>query len=173
MNVVARRRFIAAGALGVALVGGGCASPLWQRDQYTVEGALLGTTCRASIDGRPYVGNAAGLGEKIQFVGHASSPLGVAIKTLVCRGIVLTFVSPEGARTATGRYRIANGAVGYDTGSVRLYIGFSGIKAGPWPFAFTGVHLEGKGGYLQLDDMTDSTARGTFHAVARRQPNGE
>ena len=91
----------------------------------------------------------------------------------MCRGIALTFVTPYGVRPAAGHYRISSGAVGYDTGSVRLYIAFSRITAGSWRLAPTGVHLEAKDGYLQLDEITDSTARGTFHAIVRRQPNGE
>jgi hypothetical protein len=30
-----------------------------------------------------------------------------------------------------------------------------------------------KEGYVQLEEFTDSTARATFHAITRRQPNGE
>lgn len=91
----------------------------------------------------------------------------------MCRGIAFTFVTPRSVRPTAGHYRISGGAVGYDTGSVRLYIVYSGVKEGAWPFAPTGVHLEAKDGYLQLDEITDSTARGTFHAIVPRQPNGE
>lgn len=173
MNLPSRRRLVASVAAGLLLLMGGCASPLWQYDRYVVEGELLGSTCRATIDGRPFVGEVAGLGEKMQFSEDASPPRGQTITSLVCRGIVLQFVSRRGTQPGPGRYRVVSSVIGIDTGSVELYIGFSGINEGHWPFALTGVHLEGKDGYVQLDAMTDSSAHGTFRAIARRQPNGE
>jgi hypothetical protein len=91
----------------------------------------------------------------------------------VCRRLVLEFLSRAGTRPGAGRYRVVSHVIGTDTGSVGVYVGFSGIDAGRWSFAPTGVHLEGKEGYLQLGEMTDSSASGTFRAVVRRQPNGE
>lgn len=177
MSVLSPRRLVSSVVLGVVLLVTGCANPLWDQDHYVVEGALTGATCRATIDGQPFVASVAGLGDSIQihrdFEDNAGLPREQGIKTLICRGLVLEFVSPRGTVPAPGRYRIANGVIGKDTGSVNLYIESSNINEGRWPFAFTGVHLEGKEGYLQLDEMTESSARGTFHAIMRRQPNGE
>ena len=167
-----RCALVAIVTLGVVLLVGGCASPLWEYDHYVVEGALMDTTCRATIDGRPFAGNVAGLGEKLRFSIDASPPLGRTITTLGCRGIVMQFDTPEGTRPVPGRYRIANRVIGSDT-TVTLDVNFSGINEGRWPLAFTGVHLEAKEGYLQLDEMTGTAVRGTFHAIVRRQPNGE
>jgi hypothetical protein len=169
LNVLFRLRRRA--ALGAVLLVAGCASPLWEYDHYVVDGALLGTTCKASIDGRPFVGNFNDLGEKILFPQDASPPDGRTMTGLVCRGLILEFVSPEGTRPAPGRYRIVSH--GIDTGTVQMSIHYSGIDEGNWPFASTGVHLEGKEGYVQLDELTDSSVRATFHVVVRRQPNGE
>ena len=77
----------------------------------------------------------------------------------------------EGTLPAPGRYRVADGA-NHDPGGVALHIEESHITAGRWPFALTGIHLEGKEGPLQLEQFTDSSARGTFRAMVRRQPNG-
>lgn len=177
MSVLSPRRLVSSVVLGVVLLVTGCANPLWDQDHYVVEGALTGTTCRATIDGRPFVGLAAALGDSIQilrdYARNMGLPEGQGLKTLICRGLILGFVSPEGTFPAPGRYRIAVGVRNLDTGSVNLSIESSHINEGRWPFAFTGVHLEGKEGYLQLDEMTESSARGTFHAIMRRQPNGE
>ena len=177
MNAFPRRWLISSVTLGVVLLTSGCGSPLWKNDHYVVEGALTGTTCRVTIDGRPFVGEVAGLGDSIQihrdFEDNAGLPPGLGIKSLICRGLVLEFVSPRGTLPAPGRYSVADGVIGKDTGSVNLYIEFSHINEGRWPFALTGVHLEGKEGYLQLDEMTDFSARGRFRAIVRRQPNGE
>lgn len=175
MNGLHHRGLVAGVALGVVLLATGCANPAWDKDHYVVEGALTGTSCRATIDGHPFVGLADALGDSIQIQrgDDADLPPEQGIRTLICRGLVLEFVSPRGTLPAPGRYRIAEGEIGKDPGSVNLYIESSHITEGRWPFAFTGVHLEGREGYLQLDEMTESSARGTFHAIVRRQPNGE
>jgi hypothetical protein len=153
-----------------------CASPLWRYDHYVVEGALMGTTCRAMIDGRPFAGDTTGLGEKMSIqhdnVSETGLPDGQGVKTIVCRGLVLQFVSPEGAYPARRRFRVADGT-SLDTGVVSVAIDHSDVGEGHWPFAITGVYLEGKEGVVQLDEMTDSTARGTFRMIVRRQPRGE
>ena len=66
MNAFPRRWLISSVTLGVVLLTSGCGSPLWKNDHYVVEGALTGTTCRVTIDGRPFVGEVAGLGDSIQ-----------------------------------------------------------------------------------------------------------
>jgi hypothetical protein len=100
-------------------------------------------------------------------------PAGQGTETLVCRGLVLEFVTRKGTFSAPGRYRIADVVSNRDPGIVTMDLTSSQITEGRWPFAFTGVHLEGREGYLQLDEMTESSARGTFRAMMRRQPNGE
>jgi hypothetical protein len=136
----------------------------------------MGTTCRATIDGRPFAGDTAGLGEKLtvrrDLVQNADLPEGTGVKTLVCRGLVMEIVSKEGAFAPPGRYPVAEG-VSLDTGVVSVLVSSGDIGAGRWPLALTGVHLEGKEGFLQLDEMTNDAARGTFRVIVRRQPNGE
>jgi hypothetical protein len=160
---------------GLAALAAGCASPSWQYDHYVVEGALMGETCRATIDGRPFVGDTTGLGEKLSIqhdnVSDVGLPEGQGVKTIVCRGLVLQLVSPEGAFPSRQRFRVADG-VSLDTGVVSVHVEHSDVGEGHWPFALTGVHLEGKEGFLQLDEMTKYLARGTFRAIVRRQPNG-
>lgn len=136
----------------------------------------MGATCRATIDGRPFVGDTAGLGEKLtirrDLDQNPDLPDGTGVKTLVCRGLVMEIVSKQGAFAPPGRYRVADG-VSLDTGVVSVLVSSGDVGAGHWPLAPTGVHLEGKDGFLQLDEMTASTAHGTFRMIVRRQPNGE
>jgi hypothetical protein len=173
MLVSLRYCLVATFALGLVLLIDGCASPLWRYDHYVVEGALRDSTCSATIDGRPFIGNVGGLGEKIIFTPLTEQPPGQTLTMFVCRGIVVEFITAAGSSPRPGRYPIENGEIGIDTGTVVLHIGYSGVGTGPWPFALSGVHLAGKEGYLQLDAMTNSSVRGTFHAIVRRQPNGE
>jgi hypothetical protein len=82
---------------GLAAVVVACANPLWRHDRYVLEGAFMGTTCRATIDGRHFAGDTAGLGEKLtvrrDLVQNADLPEGTGVKTLVCRGLVMEIVS--------------------------------------------------------------------------------
>jgi hypothetical protein len=151
----------------------GCANPLWRYDHYVVDGALLGTTCKASIDGRPFVGNFNDLGENIQFPKETFEPPGRTLVGLVCRGLAMDIISPAGTRPAPGRYRVTSTSESSVAGTVQIDVHYSGIDEGNWPLAWTGVHLEAKEGYLQLEELTDSTARATFHFIARRETSGE
>ena len=175
MNLCSRRRPRWHALVGLVLLTLGCASPLWKNDHYVVDGVLEGTTCRVTIDGQPFVGTVA-LGDSIQimadFVSNSGLPRGQGVKALICRGLVLEFISPEGTLPAPGRYRIAPEGSNSDPGSVDLHIEESHITEGRWPFALTGIHLEGREGHLQLEQFTDSSVRGTFRAIVRRQPNG-
>jgi hypothetical protein len=162
--------------LGLVALTVACASPLWRYDHYVVEGALMGTTCRATIDGRPFAGDTTGLGDKMTIRRDNISMVGLrageGMKSIVCRGLVLGFVSAQGGYPGPRRFRIADGA-SIDTGVVSVSIENSGVSEGHWPLALTGIHLEGKEGFLQLDEMTDSSARGTFRLIMRREANGE
>ena len=173
MPILLRRRRAANLALGFLLLAGGCASPLWKYDHYVVDGALLGDSCRATIDGHPFVGDVAGLGPKIQLIGDTNSPRGWTITGVVCRGLVLEFAYPRGTLPSPGRYRIVSEMTRRDTANVKLSVYNGNINEGRWPYAPTGVYLEGQEGYLQLEEFTGTSVRATFHAIARRRPNGE
>lgn len=160
---------VAVFALNLANVFCGCASPLWARDRYVVDGALLGTRCQATVDGHPFAGNLPGLGDIRLLVD--SSEASYTVTTIVCRGLVFELYTSGNGPPSPGRYHLANPLAGGDT-SATLNVGYSSyVTAGRWPFARTGVHLEAREGHLQLEAITGTTARGTFHAVMRREAN--
>jgi hypothetical protein len=147
----------------------GCPSPLWARDRYLVDGALLGSKCQATVDGHPFAGNLPGPGDIRLLVD--SSDASYRVTTVVCRGLVLEFDTSGEGPPSPGRYHLANRGAGGDT-TATLEVAYSSyVTAGRWPFARTGVHLEAREGYLQLEAITGGTARGTFHAVMRREAN--
>jgi hypothetical protein len=169
------RRALMAVALGVAAMGSGCANPQWRSDDYTVDGTLEGTTCRMTVDGHTLTARDGQFSETILIQrdpgARSQLPPGQGLNSVYCLGLQLLIVAPVGTFPPPGRYR-AVGPLVSDPGVVTVRVYFRGVREGSWPFAFTGVHLEAKDGFLQLDEMTSNSARGTFRAVMRRQPNG-
>jgi hypothetical protein len=169
---------LAAGAtLALTVAAGGCTSPLWRFDRYTVEGAFSDATCNITIDGRPVMPDAVLPDVPVQvmrdFMYDPTLPPGQGVKSLRCLGMIFLIVSPEGTLPASGRYRIVDASLSDVPGTTIMNVYRSHVGPGLWPFALTGVHLVATDGVLQLDAMTDSTVRGTFRAVARREASGE
>ena len=171
------RRTLIAVAVGLTTVSSGCGSPRWRSDDYVVEGTLSGSTCQVTLNGRPLTAQDSPFDEKIRIrrdpALNSGLPAGQGVASLNCLGLHLIIVTPVGTFPPTGRYRAVGGLLSSAAGLVDISVYSRQVRAGLWPFAFGGVHLEAKDGYLQLDEMTANAARGTFRAVMRRQPNGE
>lgn len=163
-------------AFGLAAVAIGCSGPQWRSDDYVVEGTLEGSTCRVRVDGHELTAADGPFGEEILIRRdpgmNRELPAGQGVNSLYCLGLQLMIVSPLGTFPPQGRYAAAGGPLSGDAGLVNMRVYFRRVREGRWPFALTGVHLEARDGYLELDEMTANTARGSFRAVMRRQPNG-
>jgi hypothetical protein len=148
-----------------------CDSPSWQHDRIVVEGALADTSCTLKLDGRPIVGDTSVTGLFI-VPDDAQNP-GQRLSSLTCRGLQIMVPSAIGTRPTPGRYRVTKDSTRYSPGTASVILVGSGVGTGGWPFAPTGVHLVAIDGVLQLDSLTDSTARGNFRLVMRRRVSGE
>ena len=164
-------------ALVFAVVATACASPLWRFDRYSVEGTFSGGTCNIAVDRRPITPDAVLPDMPVQVMRDMmydpTLQSGQGVTMLRCLGMILLMVSTEGKLPAPGQYRIVDASLSVAPGTTIMNLYRGRVGAGLWPFAITGVHLVATGGVLQLDAMTDSTARGTFHATARREASGE
>ena len=172
-----RPRLAASLTLCFLLLVGACASPLWRYDRFSIEGVFTDSTCTIMLDGHPLPPSAAAHDAPVQvmrdFAYDAALSPGQGEKMLRCRGLVFLIVSPAGTLPPTGRYRMVDASLSVEPGTAVMSLFGSGVGTGPWPFAVFGAHLAATEGVLQLDAITDSTARGTFRVIARRQLSGE
>lgn len=163
-------------AVALLCLLGACDNPARQHDHYVVEGTLDGNTCRLTLDGRPIVGDTAVMGVNIFISRDDAANVGLkpgqGLKSVTCRGLQILIASPVGTFPPVGRYRVVSDSLNYPEGTAAAILVGSGVGTGRWLLAPNGTYLEAGDGFVQLDTMTDSSARGTFRIVARRRSHG-
>jgi hypothetical protein len=173
LNAPTGARLARPGRLAVVLLCFVCAceSPSWSRDRIVVEGALTDTSCTLKLDGRPITGDTSV--PRLFIVPDDALNSGQRLSALTCRGLQITVPSPRATVPPAGRYRVTNDSSHFSPGTVTAILAGSGVGTGGWPFAPTGVYLVGIEGTVQIDNVTESTARGSFRLVMRRRVSGE
>jgi hypothetical protein len=147
-----------------------CDSPTWRNDRYHVIVDFAGTTCVATLDGRPIPG------DRDQKVWTDTSdavsdglPSGEREMGFGCNGVTIGIVAKKGEFPPRASYPIENAEGSPKPGNAAVLLRARGLPRGFWPAALLmDVDMRGVKGTLRIGSIAKDSVYGRVDVVMRR-----
>jgi hypothetical protein len=147
-----------------------CDSPTWRNDRYHVIVDFAGTTCVATLDGRPIPGGwDRGVWTDTSDTGSEGMPAGEREMGFGCTGVAVGIVAKKGEFPANQVYRIENTDGPPKHGNAAVLLRTRGLPRGIWPAALLmDVDMRGAEGTLRIERISKKYVVGRLDVIMHR-----